>query len=90
MLGNGMECNATQCNAGAVADAKDVQRRQTPLHLAAQKGHTKCCVLLLKRDARLHEPDETKMRKTPLELARDFQHFATAAAMLKAYNKDAE
>lgn len=75
---------------GAIADAKDVQRRQTPLHLAAQKGHTLCCVALLQCDARLHEPDSTALRKTPLELARDFGHFATAAAMLKQYNKDAE
>ena len=76
--------------SGAVADAKDAQRRQTPLHLAAQKGHTACCVALLENDARLHEPDITAQRKTPLELARDYQHFATAAAMLKAYNHDAE
>lgn len=75
---------------GAVADAKDSQRKQTPLHLAAQQGHTECCVLLLKKDARLHEPDHTVMRKTPLELARDCQQFATAAAMIKTYNRNAE
>ncbi len=46
--------------------------------------------MLLESDARLHEPDVTAMRKTPLELARDNRHFATAAAMIKAYNKDAE
>lgn len=70
---------------GAVVDAKDTLKGQTPLHKAAMRGNIDACLTLIKHGARLHEPDTSAARKTPLELARDFEHFRCAAEMTKNY-----
>lgn len=70
---------------GAVVDAKDTLHGQTPLHKAAMRSNIDACLALLKHGARLHEPDTSSLRKTPLELARDFEHFRCAAEMTKSY-----
>ena len=56
----------------------------TPLHLAAEKGHIKVCMLIFKR-VRIKNPRNNN-GKTPLTLARDNEQFKVCWLLEKIWN----